>query len=251
MTESLTKVFDGHQVRIELDDNGNPLFRAADVCPHLGLDDTRQAIERLPDDEKVKKIHQVVSSKLAFPPPSIEWWVTEGGLYWLIMTSRKPEAQKFKRWVTHEVLPSIRKTGAYGAPKLDLSDITQLAPVALQLVELVQKQQKQLAEAKPKVEFYDKFAIAEGCLCLRDAAKQLGKHPIQWLDELRIAGYLYRQADGVNRPYSKWLDAKLFQYTSLVVDGHIRQQTLVTPAGLQYFARRSESLALVGDEVEA
>ena len=90
---------------------GEPLFRAADVCPHLGLADVRQALERVADDEKVKKIHRVVSgqSDLLHPPPVIEWYVTEPGLYQLILTSTKADAQRFQRWVTHEVLPSIRR----------------------------------------------------------------------------------------------------------------------------------------------
>jgi BRO family, N-terminal domain len=90
--------------------DGNPWFVAADVCAALGLDNNRQAVTRLDDDER-----GVISNDT----PSGQQEMTiinESGLYSLILGSRKPEAKKFKKWVTSEVLPAIRKTGTYTAP---------------------------------------------------------------------------------------------------------------------------------------
>lgn len=85
--------------------NGEPLFVAADVLAALDLD--RKALERLDDDEKgVSSVHTPGGAQVMTV-------VDEPGLYNLVIGSRKPEAKKFKRWVTHEVLPTLRKTGSY------------------------------------------------------------------------------------------------------------------------------------------
>ena len=89
---------------------GEPWFVAADVCDALGLDNNRQAMTRLDDDEK-----GVISSDTPGGKQDVTV-INESGLYSLIMGSRKPEARKFRKWVTAEVLPAIRKTGRYEAP---------------------------------------------------------------------------------------------------------------------------------------
>ena len=100
--------FESHDVRVVIGQDGEPRFVAADLLSTLSLD--RKALERLDDDEKgVSSIHT--------PGGQQEMTVVnESGLFNLVLGSRKPEAKRFKRWVTHEVLPSIRKTGAYAAP---------------------------------------------------------------------------------------------------------------------------------------
>ena len=100
--------FESHDVRVVLGQDGEPMFVAADLLSTLSLD--RKALERLDDDEKgVSSIHT--------PGGQQEMTVVnESGLFNLVLGSRKPEAKRFKRWVTHEVLPSIRKTGSYAVP---------------------------------------------------------------------------------------------------------------------------------------
>lgn len=97
--------FESHDVRVVIGQDGEPMFVAADLLSTLNLD--RKALERLDDDEKgVSSIHT--------PGGQQEMTVVnESGLFNLVLGSRKPEAKRFKRWVTHEVLPSIRKTGSY------------------------------------------------------------------------------------------------------------------------------------------
>jgi len=102
--------FEGRQVRIVTDAQGEPWFVAADVLATISLD--RKALERLDDDEKgVNSIHT---------PGGVQEMTTvnEPGLYALVLGSRKAEAKRFKRWVTHEVLPTIRKTGSYAVPAI-------------------------------------------------------------------------------------------------------------------------------------
>ena len=89
--------------------SGEPWFVAADVCRALGLDSTGKALTRLDDDEKgVNSIHTLGGSQMMTI-------INESGLYALVLGSRKPEAKAFKRWVTHKVLPAIRRTGRYRA----------------------------------------------------------------------------------------------------------------------------------------
>ena len=100
--------FEGRPVRVVTDSQGEPWFVAADVLATIGLD--RKALERLDEDEKgVSSIHTPGGGQEMTT-------VNEPGLYTLVLGSRKAEAKRFKRWVTHEVLPSIRKTGSYVVP---------------------------------------------------------------------------------------------------------------------------------------
>jgi prophage antirepressor-like protein len=100
--------FEGRSVRVVTDSQGEPWFVAADVLATIGLD--RKALERLDDDEKgVSSIHTPGGGQEMTT-------VNEPGLYTLVLGSRKAEAKRFKRWVTHDVLPLIRKTGSYAAP---------------------------------------------------------------------------------------------------------------------------------------
>lgn len=100
--------FNGIQVRVLTDEHGNPWFLGADVCTILGTA-TNHIREYLDADE----ITNIRSTDIAQNGGKAPVFVSESGLYSLVLRSRKPEAREFKRWVTHEVLPSIRKHGAY------------------------------------------------------------------------------------------------------------------------------------------
>ncbi|MCC7227373.1 MAG: Bro-N domain-containing protein [Burkholderiaceae bacterium] len=99
--------FEQQVVRIHLDAAGEPWFVATDICAALTI--TTEQTRRLDEDEKGLRTVQTPGGRQEMV------CISESGLYSLILTSRKPEAKRFKRWVTHEVLPSIRKTGAYAA----------------------------------------------------------------------------------------------------------------------------------------
>ena len=93
--------YESKEIRLVQDENGEPWWVARDVCQILGLEDTHKAVERLDEDEKGRK---------TIPTPGgnqVMWIVNEPGLYSIIIRSNKPEAKQFKRWITHEVLPSI------------------------------------------------------------------------------------------------------------------------------------------------
>lgn len=109
-TELIPFDFEGRPVRVVVDAQGEPWFIAADICAALALPETHKAVARLDDDEKGRN---------SIPTPGGMQDMTvvnEPGLYRLVLGSRKPEAKRFKRWVTHEVLPAIRKTGTFSVP---------------------------------------------------------------------------------------------------------------------------------------
>lgn len=114
MSEISVFNFDTHAVRT-LTRDGEPWFVAADVCEVLGLDNTTKALLRLDEDEQALISIQGTHSGPGNPMVNV---VNESGLYSLVLGSRKPEAKRFKKWVTSEVLPSIRKTGQYIAPQV-------------------------------------------------------------------------------------------------------------------------------------
>ena len=106
------------QVRTLIKD-GQPWFVAKDICTALGLGDTSKAMERLDPDEKG-------TNSILTPGGTQEMWcVNEYGLYNLVIASRKPEAKSFKRWITHEILPSIRQTGGYITPQAQMLQFLQ------------------------------------------------------------------------------------------------------------------------------
>jgi len=124
---------EGMKVNTVLDD-GEIWFLAKDVCDILELQNVAMSLERLDEDEKImQKVN--VSGK-----NRDTWFINESGLYSLIMTSNKPEAKKFKKWVTGEVLPSIRKTGSYTVPQVKEQNYPmELAAVKAQAIELYKK----------------------------------------------------------------------------------------------------------------
>ena len=136
--ENGIKVFERQefgQVRV-VDVNGEPWFVAKDVCDCLELTNTAQTISYLDDDEKGVTTNYTPGGKQEM---SI---ISEAGLYSLILRSRKPEAKAFKRWVTHDILPSIRKTGSYG--QWNLPRVPKSFPDALRMIADIEEE-KQLA----------------------------------------------------------------------------------------------------------
>ncbi|MEO5350999.1 MAG: Bro-N domain-containing protein [Magnetococcus sp. YQC-3] len=124
--------FEEHAVRVTLDEHGAPWFHAGDVCRVLGFGNPRQAVESHVDEDDVQKLDAVDSLGRTQQAN----YINESGLYALIFGSTKPEAKRFKRWVTQEVLPAIRKTGGYG--KADAAISENLARVLQGLEQVVQ-----------------------------------------------------------------------------------------------------------------
>ena len=196
----------GGQVRVVMRD-GEPWFVAADVCAVLGIGNPSQAVSYLDDDERSETL--ITSEGIRGNPTRAI--VSEAGLYSLILRSRKPEAKAFKRWVTHEVLPSIRKTGGYSlAPVYRLPQT--YAEALRELADTVEERDRLRAElevAEPKAESWDALASARGDYSLREAAQILDRDPAIDTGQNRLMSTL-RELGWVDRngvPYQRHVDA--------------------------------------------
>lgn len=188
------------QVRtVILDDE--PWFVAADICPLLGYQHTPSAIRRLDEDEYRQAEFSQVTPNVPTdgPPPRPLTVVSEAGLYSLILWSRKPEAKAFKRWITHEVLPTIRKTGHYETAPAIPQTYAEALQLAADQARQIEAQAQALAEAAPKVEAWDHLASASGDYAVADAAKILSRHPLVKVGRDRLftlmsrEGWVYRR----------------------------------------------------------
>lgn len=158
--------FGGQGVRVVLRSE-EPWFVAVDVCRALELANSRDAIGRL-DPDGVGSADVIDS----MGRPQVARVVNEAGLYELIFQSRVPKAVAFRRWVTSEVLPTIRKTGSYGVdPVKALADPATLRQLLLENVEKVLALQGEVAAAKPKVEVYDRLVETGDTVGFREACK--------------------------------------------------------------------------------
>ncbi len=162
--------FKGAALRTLTDENGEPWFVAKDACDILGID-TNHLREALDDDE----ITNLRNSEVWNQPGRAPLIISEPGLYKLIMRSRKPEAKEFQRWVTHEVLPSIRKYGAYMTQQTLDKALT--SPDSLiQLATKLKEEQEKVKELEPKAKALDDFTNIPDALLVRDAAKLLSNN---------------------------------------------------------------------------
>jgi anti-repressor protein len=155
--------FENYPIRIIPDDTGEPWFVAPDVCRVLDIGNSRQVLTRLDDDEKGFIIADTLGGAQEMAV------INKGGLYSLILTSRKEAAKRFKKWVTSEVLPTIRKTGRYGAPAAGpmvvLNDPAAMRGLLLTYSEKVIALQTENAVLTPKGAVLDRIGAAGGSIC--------------------------------------------------------------------------------------
>ena len=226
-------------VRILLQGN-EPWFVAKDVCECLAISKHRDAISRLDADERGSLKVDTLGGKQEMAT------VNEYGLYSLVMSSRKPEAKEFKRWVTHEVLPSIRKYGSYNMA------IPRTLPDALKAyaseIEAHNKTKALLEAQKPKVVFADAVNASHTSILVGELAKLLRQNGYsigqnRLFERLRNDGYLIKSGSSKNVPTQKSMDMKLFEIKETTIvnsDGTLRitKTPKVTGKGQIYFINR-------------
>lgn len=247
--------YTGHEVRVQVDESGEPLFVLADLAAALGIANVAQLRARLADDlcltypmrDRLGRVQQV-------------WVVTEPGLYEVIIRSDKPEAAAFRRWVTGEVLPSIRRHGVYATesavdamladPETMIRTLTALrderaARVRAEAVAAEAVAAEAVAEVEAQRPHTDlgRAVAASGEAMLPSvfgtvlSARIEGMGPNRFCRWLRAAGYVYRRG-GQMVPTARAITQGLLEASEVQVPGGgVRVQTWVLPKGQERFAR--------------
>jgi len=238
--------YEGKEVRT-IQRNGETWWVLKDVCGVLELSNARMIADRLDEDDV--SLAYVTDSMGRQQQTNI---VNESGLYNVILRSDKPEAKKFKRWVTHEVLPQIRRHGAYiTTSKLEeiMNDPDSWIKLLTALKEERQEKERlqlQVAQDKPKVVFADAVSVSDGTILIGELAKILKGNGIEigqnrLFERLRQDGFLIkRKGTDYNAPTQKAMELGLFKVKETAIthsDGHvtISKTTKVTGKGQQYF----------------
>jgi len=229
--EIIARTFEGKECRL-LTTAGGPWFVHTDVCNILDISQPHRAADRLDDDEKGR--HTVTT----LGGPQSVTVISESGLWSLVLTSRKPEAKRFKKWLTSEVIPAIRKTGAYvaGNPGDNAMDLAARADAAVR--DALQRFEAQVDVLGTKARAYDRLTNAEGLHSLTEAAKECGCPRDRFLAVLHAHGWIYRSAGK-----KRWLGHAAKERAGLVshktcevrdADGrlHSKAQVLITASGL-------------------
>lgn len=234
--------FKGESLRALTNMAGEPWFVAKDACDILGID-TNHLREALDDDE----ITNLRNSEVWNQPGRAPLIISEPGLYKLIMRSRKPEAKEFQRWVTHEVLPSIRKHGAYMTQQT-LDKALTSPDFLIQLATKLKEEQEKVKELEPKARFADAVAASDGTCLIGELAKMLRQNGLdigqnRLFEILRQDGYLGKVGSNRNVPTQKAMELGLFRIKETAVthsDGHvtINRTAKVTGKGQTYFISR-------------
>lgn len=235
--------FENHEVRSLLI-NSEPWFVGRDVAEVLGYKKPENAIaNHVDDDDKTTTLIQGIGSNYK----SKTIIINESGLYCLVLSSKLPSAKKFKRWVTSEVLPALRKTGQYQVKELSGSEL--MAKALIEAQSVLAAKDKVIEEMKPKVVFADAVATSHTSILVGELAKILKQNGIDMGQKrlfawLREKGYLIkRQGTDYNMPTQKAMELGLFEIKEgSYVNGSGVNITTKTPKitgkGQQYFINK-------------
>lgn len=233
---------------------GEPWFVAADVCRALGLGNSSMAVSKLDDDEKMT-LSLTDSHSGQRGGAQMATIINEPGLYALVLSSRKPEAKAFKRWITHEVIPAIRKTGGYIAGQETMDDDQLLANALMVAQRKIAERSKQLEAANekikadaPKVLFAETVQKAEGDILVRQLARLMNQRGYdvgerRLYEILRRDGWVIKaNAKDQNAPTQKSVDMGLMRVIERTVGSaektFLSTTTVITPKGQLYFLNK-------------
>lgn len=210
------------QIRILTDENSEPWFVGKDVAEALGYTNSRKAIvDHVDDDDKGVTKCDTLGGEQNFTI------INESGLYSLVLSSKLESAKKFKRWVTSEVLPSIRKHGGYMASKAEetpeelMARALAVAKITLEKKEerlkqleqsnemqqeTINLQTKELKQAAPKVEYYERHLQSVDTMTTTQVAKSIGMEAVKLNCKLKEIGVIFRQSGQwlLHAPFSSW-----------------------------------------------
>lgn len=245
--------FRGASLRTLTDKAGEPWFVAKDVCDILELG--TEHLRRDLDEDEVTEATNLPNWQVGSNGGRVPLIISEPGLYKLVMRSRKPEAKEFQRWVTHEVLPQIRRTGGYiptSEPDSDEDIMARAVLVAQKTIERknqqLQAKDAQIKVLEPKARFADAVAASDGTCLVGELAKMLRQNGMdigqnRLFRLLQADGYLGKSGSNRNVPTQRAMDLGLFRIKETTVthaDGHttVSRTPKVTGKGQTYFIRR-------------
>ena len=208
-----------------------PLFCASDLCRALGYVNGRDAVSKHVDEGDVAKCDTPTLSGIQQMT-----YVNESGLYALIFGSKQQNAKAFKKWVTTEVLPSIRKTGTYSVQQQFQLPQTYLEALKALVASEEEKQQLAIENKvmRPKAEYFDKLIDRNLLTNIRDTAKQIHipqNRFVKWLLDKR---FVYRDAKRKLKPYAEYIP-EYFELKDFERNGHADTQLLINPKGKETF----------------
>lgn len=219
--------------------NDEPMFCLIDICKALEMSNPTMVAQRLDDDER---------TKLDLGRQGETNFITESGLYAVILRSDKPNAKKFRKWVTSEVLPSIRKNGGYIAGQENMTDDELMAKALMVAQNKIAERDKQIERMKPKEIFADAVSASETSILVGDLAKLISqngykigqKRLFEWL---RTNNFLIKCGSSRNMPQQRFVEQGLFEIKESNIqnpDGSVRitRTTKVTGKGQIYFVNK-------------
>ena len=234
--------FDSKEIRV-VEINNEPWFVATDIASILEYRDAHDMTRILDDDEKGTQIVRTLGGEQSVSV------INESGLYSAILRSRKPEAKIFKKWVTSEVLPSIRKNGGYISgqetddPELIMAKALQVAQSVIDRKTLELKQAKEIiAVQAPKAAFADRIASAEKGTLIGNFAKAVGLGPKSIFKVLRDQRVLMNGGNRHNLPFQEYIERGYFEVTERPYEVNdetrIAFTPLITGKGQQWLTQR-------------
>lgn len=230
--------FENNQVRTLLI-NDEPWFVGKDVAEILGYSNPRDALSKHVDSEDKNSV-AIHDGNKGNPNLTI---INESGVYALVFSSKLQSAKKFKHWVTSEVLPTLRKTGSYATPQLTGEEL--MAKALIEAKSVLERQNKQIIEMKPKAIFADAVATSDTSILIGDLAKLIKQNGTdigqkRLFERMRNDGYLIKKGTSKNMPTQMAMEKGLFEVKERTIsnpDGSTRitRTTKVTGKGQIYF----------------
>lgn len=213
--------------------DGEIWFVGKDVAEVLGYSRATKAVSEKVDAED----RDEVPIRDSIGRNQKAYIINESGLYSLILSSKLPQAKEFKRWVTSEILPSVRKHGGYVAGQEEMSGEELMARAILFAERKIKEQAEQIALMEPKASYFDRVAESKGSLCFRDTAKAFGVKEKEFIQFLLDHKLVYRNSHRRLVPYAegrknKWFEVSEFTYTK-GTETSTSVQTKITPVGRQ------------------
>ena len=237
-------MFEGNEVEV-LEFNGKVLFNPKHVAEILGIKNVRDNVSKMNSNQVIKLTNSIVG-KTDFRKlhNTGENFLTESGVYKLIMRSNKPEAERFTDWVVDEVIPSIRKNEGYLLNQEEMSDTELLAKSALVAQKLIAEKQARIEELEPQAKNYKLLMDSQGNIDFAEFVKvaKLPEGRTKFMQRLRKEKILMKNSP---TPRQAYINSDYFKVIQTVVNGHSTSKTVITKKGQDWLIKKCDKWNLL------